>query len=81
MFVNRLPVKITELAIITSPRTTSLTARAQMDTLVDSARQVGCEQISVFFFMNTSCFHIYIISNLKNARDHIFTIIFLFVHA
>ena len=40
MFVNPLPAKIMDDAMTTSLRTISLTAHAQMDTLVHSAKQV-----------------------------------------
>ena len=56
MFVNRLPAKIMEFVMITSQRTTSSIAHAPLDILVDSARQVGHNQIFCIFLMQLLCF-------------------------
>lgn len=52
MFVNPLPAKTMDNAMTTSLRTTSLTAHAQKDTLVRSAKQVICGKKMPFFSKN-----------------------------
>ena len=66
--------------MISSQLITSLTAHAQMDTLVDTVRQVGREEIPcIFFFAKDPVFIVsYGSSAITNVFHHTFFIIFIF---